>query len=258
MFGNQALRLLRDNWGFVLEPDFKGNVTERGAPRLARELYAMFGDEVPLSHDAPLTLNKTNRAAPGLTIHTAEGGESLAVDGGDSSFAGGDFSVDNPTATTVINTGALSVPTPIVTFGRRAAAGRPGFGFGNRVGAAPVPGGGNSNVFSLHLPALGDIAMESEAGTRLAALAIEDALPGLTSMGQVVAGEGSTYTVDLYRNGPSGGPTLRVQATVPQIADTEVIPVGTWIACVRRSVTVVDGSFPTYRYTYAFQPPVWI
>jgi len=58
MFGNEAVRLLREQWP---------NPT-----MLAQELYAMFEDDVPLEHNAPITLTNPGTEAP-LIINVAPG-----------------------------------------------------------------------------------------------------------------------------------------------------------------------------------------
>lgn len=55
MFGTQATRLLRAHWA--------------DAKQLAEELYAMFQNSVPLSHDAPITITSTKSIAP-LTLRS--------------------------------------------------------------------------------------------------------------------------------------------------------------------------------------------
>lgn len=56
MFGEQAIRLLRESWG--------------NATLLAEELYAMFQNDIPISHSAPVTFSNFNSARPALTIDT--------------------------------------------------------------------------------------------------------------------------------------------------------------------------------------------
>src|SRR5262245_5417038 len=63
LFGTQAIRLLRDSW--------------KRTKDLAEELYAMFQDDIPLEHNAPITIT-TRNSSPPLTIRN---------------FGDGDFSI---------------------------------------------------------------------------------------------------------------------------------------------------------------------
>ena len=66
-------------------------------------------------------------------------------------------------------------------------------------------------------------------------------------MGVVLDGQGDTYTVTIYPDGPSGAAGKSVTVKVPQIADSEVIPAGTWLSAIVK-----------YKDGYWCQPPVWI
>lgn len=54
MYGEQAMRLLKTKW--------------RSATALAEEIYAIFQDQIPLSTDAPVTINNST-AAPALQVN---------------------------------------------------------------------------------------------------------------------------------------------------------------------------------------------
>ncbi len=73
-------------------------------------------------------------------------------------------------------------------------------------------------------------------------------------LGKVVSGSGDTYVVDLYGNGSGRVKTATVSVTIPQIADDEQIPAGTWINPVFR-FTVVGIETTT---TYECQVPIWV
>lgn len=252
MFGDQAVRLLREKWGGVIEPDANGNLVERGATRLAEELYAMFDDDIPLTQNAPLRLNKTNPNAPGLDIHNTVGGPSLTIDGGATSITGGDFSYANTGGDFTVNAGSVNFPGTIVTIGPSAADGKPGIGvLRNPTAFDPPPPEGRP--FVLRLPPIDQI--ETEGGGNLG----DDLLSANrgSSLGLVVSGTGKTYQVDLYEAGPDADATERVTAKVPQLATGETIPAGTWIAAVHRTVVSVSSAgVATYRFD--FQPPVWL
>jgi len=53
MFGTQAIRLMRESW--------------KGAQELAEELFAMFQGDIPLEHNAPITITSNTDEAP-LTL----------------------------------------------------------------------------------------------------------------------------------------------------------------------------------------------
>lgn len=68
---------------------------------------------------------------------------------------------------------------------------------------------------------------------------------GRVMLGVVTSGSEATYNVTVYPNGTSAGGES-VVATVPQIAEGEAVPSGTWVTVVRNP----DG-------THEFQPVVW-
>ncbi len=261
MFGNQAVRLIRENWGGVIEPDVNGNLVERGATRLAEELYAMFDDNIPLTQNAPLTLNKQNPDAPGLTINNTVGGNTLTTNGGTTTFDGGDFTVNTPGGNVTINGGTTTIPGSTVTIGQNGANGAPGigtagasglggFGAPGKPGTAGAPGTG----FTLNLPDINQINFGAVPGEDVANNRLSTAPRPI--MGRVVSGSGRTYKVELYDNGPFASSTGTVTASVPQIDTGETIPPGTWIDSVYRYLT--NGNPLVPAYSYAFQPPVWI
>lgn len=257
MFGDQAVRLLREGWGGVIEPDVNGNLVERGATSLAEELYAMFSDDIPQTQNAPLTLNKKdpNAGAP-LTINNDFGGSSLDVNGGDTTFNGGNFTVATPQGTATIVAGTTAIPGDKVSIGATGANGAPGFGV-NTGSSSPEDPAKKKPIepFHLDLPPLEDITV---GGVNLADL-LDDAGGSSVTLGKVVSGSGATYKVALYASGPAQPSTATVTATVPQIAKGEVVPPGTWIAAVvRASVRTTSGVSAVIGTTYSFQPPVWL
>ena len=66
-------------------------------------------------------------------------------------------------------------------------------------------------------------------------------------MGVVQSGTGNTYVVTLYPNGPGFPPGGDVTVKVPQIAESEQIPQGTWL-----------DSIGKYKDGYWCQPSVWL
>lgn len=71
-------------------------------------------------------------------------------------------------------------------------------------------------------------------------------------LGLVTSGSGDTYQVDLYANGKNSASTASVTVLIPQIADDEDIPDGTWIGGIMQ----VTSDAGTTEYWY--QPPVWL
>lgn len=64
--------------------------------------------------------------------------------------------------------------------------------------------------------------------------------------GKILSGSGSSYTVELYANGPSKASTKEVTVTQLQIDSGETIPAGTWTFVSQ----IGDGHF--------MQVPVWL
>jgi len=60
MFGTEVIRLLREKWP--------------NSTLLAEELFAILSPNIPLTHNAPLTINNPT-AGPGLIINNAGGGD---------------------------------------------------------------------------------------------------------------------------------------------------------------------------------------
>lgn len=179
MFGKQATRLLRERW--------------KNATLLAEELFALFQDDIPLSHDAPVTINnhtagpaltlRNGTPLPGVTVGTGADGAPLIKLG---DFNGGDLLFQN-------QDGGLTWQGPSFFFQPTDPA--TGLPSGAPVDLGSGGGGGGGGGGGL--------------------------------VGRVVSGAGASYTVDLYANGLSAAATSRVTVTVPAIDPAEVIPAGT-------------------------------
>lgn len=227
MFGRQAIRLLREAWGGVLAPDAQGALREKGAKQLAEELYAMFDDDIPLTHDGPITINKGSNAAP-LTINNTVGGPSMVVQGGVD--ASGDFTVD----------GAFTVAGGPVTI--------------NAGDAADAGDEGDVNDHSIHLEGaaldldFGDITINGEPlADYIASHGGGGGGGGGALLGIVTSGSDQTYSVALYGDGYDDPATASLTGVyAPAVADGEAIDPGT-----KLPVFLVAG-------TYHIFPPVWL
>ncbi len=254
MFGTQAVRLLREAWGGIINPDAQGVLRERGAQQLAEELYSMFDDGIPLTQNAPLTLNQQNPNAPALQINNTFGGDSLTIDGGNFNFGGtgsltingnGPISIGGPAG---INIPAAGPIPPLPPF-----PSEPGF---QPFPPLTEPGATNVNEQLPQLPTTNGITIGNPSTpVTIRGIPFPEGIvaAGTTNvfLGRVQSGSGNTYTVQLYGNGSGQAATALVVATVPQIDSGETIPPGTWLAAVHE---FLNGD----TLTYEFQPPVWM
>jgi hypothetical protein len=78
MFGIGVMRLMRESW--------------TSAKELAEELFALLQSDIPLSHDAPLTLTNRNQPGqPALTVRDFSDGGLVQFVGSDGTPTGGLF-----------------------------------------------------------------------------------------------------------------------------------------------------------------------
>lgn len=72
-------------------------------------------------------------------------------------------------------------------------------------------------------------------------------------IGLITGGSGDTYTADLYENGKNSAVTRPgVTVFIPQIADGQDIPNGTWIA------PVIEVTSDAGNDEFWYQPPIWL
>ncbi len=216
-FGTQAVRLLRESWDGVIKADAKtGIIRPIGATNLAEELFAMLDDKIPQTQVGPVALNPDPGVTP-LTITNP---------------------IPGPTGSTP---DAIKINNGPITFA--------GPGSGITIpdgGTFNFTGGGFNIDGSIHLTN-GDYLKDG--------IPVSGGGAGTTAfLGKVVSGTGDTYVVDLYGNGSGRVKTATVEVTIPQIADDETIPAGTWINPVFR-FTVVGIETTT---TYECQVPIWL
>lgn len=103
MFGNMAIRLLRENW--------------KNATLLAEELYAMMKGTIPLEHNAPVKLNGNDNPDAPLKITRPSQTANPAID-----F---DFGGDEPIRLQPNDENGITLVSPQITFHYTDFDGRP-------------------------------------------------------------------------------------------------------------------------------------
>ncbi len=255
-FGNQAVRLLRESWDGILKADSKGIIRPTGASALAQELYSMLDDSLPQQQNGPVTMNPPP-GTTAMTINTQDGGNALAI-------TGGNLSIGKGASFTVCKNGYLDQEQFRLS------------GNETRLGLS-----GNELATDTKCPA-GDVLKANGDGVTVTGdlnlnggfykwngvpLAFKGGTGTTVFLARVVSGMGNTYLVDIYGNGSGRPPTNPlagnpvsitdpephppVTATVPQIADEEQIPAGTWISALYQ----FDNA---NEITYEFQIPIWL
>ncbi len=232
-FGQQAVRLLREKWG---------GPTETGAKQLSEELYAMLDDSIPQVQNGPVTVNKLGDGG-GMTINNPIGGNSLSVNGGDTSFGGDTFTTN--TKTTNIGGGTVNLGNTDLS------------SHVNINGDTISLKGGDVTIKGGTVTISGDDVKIIRTGGGPPDPTSPGSVATTVFLGQVVSGSGGSYLVAIYGKGSGSAATATVSATVPQIDPGETIPAGTWVGAVHKFV-VVDDEGKVTATTHEFQPPVWM
>lgn len=246
---NAPVRLLREQWG--------------SATDLAQELYAMFTATGPTEIRDTVTIRVPN-GRPALRIERSAEGDTL----------------NSQTSHSITKAGAA--PTPAVQARRPPAssstdARRTAPGFADEPASAtfrssprtqtapsrsfsetPLVEIDGSVSFTGHTPVQfseAPILVNPRTGQSESLVdAVARRVPSTPDttprpmFGVVASGEGDTYLVDLYGQGPGGGVTLKnATVKIPQIDPSEKIDAGTWLSGIQK---FGDG--------YWVQPPVWV
>lgn len=207
MFGTQAMRLLRSSWSGMF-----------GAKGLSRELFAMFQDDIPLTQNAPVTMNQDGNA-PALDLRRAPGSDGPLITFGNrtENYPGLTFSPQTPAGVGIDDNGGLNFTGPYIniTYIQNGEPTTASLG-GDGSGAPPIKAdGGGGGGFP----------------------------------GTVTSGSGNDYQCDVYLAGLDKAPT-NLPVRQLSIAAGEAVPAGTWAVIGSQKV----GSLTTYF----MQVPVWL